>query len=140
MPGTTSASAERVEVGYYRESEPDRPSLARYGITVGDVREAIVTTFAGKALTTIVEGKARHTVNGRYPWASRSEGDRRAGWRADATGVRGWPGGATGARAVLAVRRGPSGIRTGNAQLVNDVYVDMHGRTSPRRSGSWPQR
>src|SRR5262245_26621987 len=34
VPGTTSAFAERVMGGYYLNIDPDRPQLARYGLTI----------------------------------------------------------------------------------------------------------
>ena len=66
MPGTSSAYAERVQNGYYLEITPDRPSLARYGLTVGDLQETIATALGGETVTTTVEGRERYTVNVRY--------------------------------------------------------------------------
>ncbi|PWC26748.1 efflux RND transporter permease subunit [Teichococcus aestuarii] len=126
VPGTTSAFAERVEGGYYLEVEPDRAALARYGLTVGDLQETIATALGGEPVTTTVEGRARYTVNVRYP----------RGLRSDPQGiatqvlVQSMQGAAIplGQLAAVQLRRGPPTIRTENAQLVNYVYVDMHGR------------
>ena len=126
VPGTTSAFAERVEGGYYLEIEPDRAALARYGLTVGDLQETIATALGGEPVTTTVEGRARYTVNVRYP----------RGLRSDPQGiatqvlVQGMQGAAIplGQLASVGLKRGPPTIRTENAQLVNYVYVDMHGR------------
>lgn len=41
VPGTSSAFAERIMGGYYLEIEPERRELARYGLMVGDVQQAI---------------------------------------------------------------------------------------------------
>src|SRR6202045_3174793 len=66
VPGTSSAYAERVQNGYYLEITPDRPALARYGLTVGDLQETIATALGGETVTTTVEGRERYTVNVRY--------------------------------------------------------------------------
>ncbi|MCO6416158.1 efflux RND transporter permease subunit [Siccirubricoccus sp. KC 17139] len=126
VPGTTSAFAERVEGGYYLEIEPDRAALARYGLTVGDLQETIATALGGEPVTTTVEGRARYTVNVRYPRGLRSDPQ----GIADQVLVQGMQGAAIplGQLAVVQLRRGPPTIRTENAQLVNYVYVDMHGR------------
>ena len=126
VPGTTSAFAERVEGGYYLEIEPDRGALARYGLTVGDLQETISTALGGEPVTTTVEGRARYTVNVRYPRGLRSDPQ---GIAAQVL-VQNMQGAAIplGQLAAVQLRRGPPTIRTENAQLVNYVYVDMHGR------------
>lgn len=126
VPGTTSAFAERVEGGYYLEIEPNREALARYGLTVGTLQETISTALGGEPVTTTVEGRARYTVNVRYPRGLR--GDPRA--IASQVLVQGATGAAVplGQLADVKLTRGPTTIRTENAQLVNYVYVDLHGR------------
>jgi Cu(I)/Ag(I) efflux system membrane protein CusA/SilA len=126
VPGTTSAFAERVEGGYYLEIEPDRGALARYGLTVGDLQETITTALGGEPVTTTVEGRARYTVNIRYPRGLRSDPQ----GIASQVLVQNTQGAAIplGQLAAVQLRRGPPTIRTENAQLVNYVYVDMHGR------------
>jgi Cu(I)/Ag(I) efflux system membrane protein CusA/SilA len=126
VPGTTSAFAERIEGGYYLELEPDRAALARYGLTVGDVQEAIATALGGETVTTTVEGRARYTVSVRYPRDLRSDPQTIAA-QVLVQGPMG-PAIPMGQLASIAVRRGPPSIRTENAQLVNYIYVDMHGR------------
>lgn len=126
VPGTTSAFAERVEGGYYLEIEPDRAALARQGLMVGDLQETIATALGGEPVTTTVEGRARYTVNVRYPRGLRSDPQ---GIAAQVL-VQNTQGAAIplGQLATVQLRRGPPTIRTENAQLVNYVYVDMHGR------------
>ncbi|MBI0538434.1 efflux RND transporter permease subunit [Roseomonas sp. KE2513] len=126
VPGTTSAFAERVEGGYYLEIEPDRGALARYGLMVGDLQETITTALGGEPVTTTVEGRARYTVNVRYPRGLRSDPQ----GIASQVLVQTAQGAAIplGQLAAVQLRRGPPTIRTENAQLVNYVYVDMHGR------------
>ena len=72
VPGTSSAYAERVIGGYYLDITPNRDTLARYGLMVGDVQDVISTALGGDAVTTTVEGRERYTVNIRYPRDLRS--------------------------------------------------------------------
>src|SRR5207302_4214771 len=67
VPGTSSAYAERVIGGYYLDIVPNRETLARYGLMMGDVQDVISTALGGDAVTTTVEGRERYTVNIRYP-------------------------------------------------------------------------
>jgi Cu(I)/Ag(I) efflux system membrane protein CusA/SilA len=73
VPGTSSAYAERVIGGYYLDIVPDRSSLARYGLMIGDVQDVIATALGGDAVTTAVEGRERYSVNIRYPRDFRSD-------------------------------------------------------------------
>ncbi|HKM73885.1 MAG TPA: CusA/CzcA family heavy metal efflux RND transporter [Stellaceae bacterium] len=126
VPGTSSAYAERVQNGYYLEITPDRPALARYGLTVGDLQETIATALGGETVTTTVEGRERYTVNVRYLRGLRNDS------QAIATQVlvqgMGGPAVPLGQIASVQPTQGPPMIRTENAQLVNYIYVDMHDR------------
>jgi heavy metal efflux system protein len=51
----------------------DRAAVARYGINVGDVNEAIETAVAGKVAGTLIEGQRRFALVVRYPEASRAD-------------------------------------------------------------------
>jgi copper/silver efflux system protein len=122
VPGTTSAFAERIEGGYFLEIEPDRAALARYGLTVGDLQETITTALGGEPVTTVVDGRARYTVNVRYARGLRTTQDAIA----RQVLVQGAQGAAIpiGQLATVRITRGPATIRTENAQLVNYIYVD----------------
>jgi len=126
VPGTSSAYAERVQNGYYLEITPDRPALARYGLTVGDLQETIATALRGETVTTTVEGRERYSVNVRYLRGLRDDP------QAIATQVlvqgMGGPAVPLGQVASVQPTQGPPMIRTENAQLVNYIYVDMHDR------------
>jgi len=126
VPGTSSAYAERVQNGYYLEITPDRPALARYGLTVGDLQETIATALGGEPVTTTVEGRERYTVNVRYLRGLRNHP------QAIATQVlvqaAMGPAVPLGQIATVQLTQGPPMIRTENAQLVNYIYVDMHDR------------
>jgi len=51
----------------------DRDAVARYGINVGDVNEAIETAVAGKVAGTLIEGQRRFALVVRYPAAARAD-------------------------------------------------------------------
>ena len=119
VPGTSSAYAERVQNGYYLEIIPDRPALARYGLTIGDLQETIATALGGEPVTTTVEGRERYTVNVRYPRGLRNDA------QAIATQVlvqaAMGPAVPLGQVAKVQLTQGPPMIRTENAQLVNYI-------------------
>jgi copper/silver efflux system protein len=126
VPGTSSAYAERSLGGYYLEITPDRSALARYGIMVQDVQDTIATALGGQAVTTTVEGRQRFTVNMRYPRDLRDNPKKIA---SDIL-VPMPAGGAVPLSEVATVQlaRGPSLIRTENAQLATYIYVDIRDR------------
>jgi copper/silver efflux system protein len=126
VPGTSSAYAERVQNGYYLEITPDRPALARYGLTVGDLQETIATALGGETVTTTVEGRERYTVNIRYLRGLRNDPQAIATQVLVQAGM--GPAVPLGQVASVQLTQGPPMIRTENAQLVNYIYVDMHDR------------
>ena len=126
VPGTSSAYAERVIGGYYLDITPNRDSLARYGLMVGDVQDVISTALGGEAVTTTVEGRERYTVNIRYPR------DLRSNPQAIASDVLvPLPNGGTvplGDVAAVKLTRGATTIRTENGQLAVYIFVDIRDR------------
>jgi Cu(I)/Ag(I) efflux system membrane protein CusA/SilA len=126
VPGTSSAYAERVTGGYYLDVVPNRTMLARYGLLVADVQDAVSTALGGEAVTTTVEGRERYTVNIRYPRDLRSDP------RSIASDVLlALPAGGTvplGEVAAVTLGRGPTAIRTENGQLATYIYVDIRDR------------
>jgi Cu(I)/Ag(I) efflux system membrane protein CusA/SilA len=126
IPGTTSAFAERITGGYYLVIDPDRPALARYGLSVGEVQAVIGMALGGEAVTTTVEGLERYTVNVRYPRDLRSDPEAIAREVLVPT-----PEGASvplGQIAKVSLATGPASIRTENAQLAVYIFVDIRGR------------
>ncbi|TAN63419.1 MAG: efflux RND transporter permease subunit, partial [Magnetospirillum sp.] len=126
VPGTTSAYAERIGGGFYLNIEPDRAQLARYGITIGDLQEVILTALGGETVTTTVEGRERFSVNVRYPREFRSDPQAIA----DRVLVSGMDGVSVplGQLAKVRLSKGPAGIRTENALLSAYIYVDIRDR------------
>jgi Cu(I)/Ag(I) efflux system membrane protein CusA/SilA len=126
VPGTTSAYAERIGGGYYLDIDPDRAALARYGLTIGQLQEVILTALGGEMVTTTVEGRERYSVNVRYPRDLRSDPQSIA-TRVLVPSVDGQqiP---LGQLAKISLAKGPSTIRTENALLSAYIYVDIRGR------------
>ncbi|TAN80255.1 MAG: efflux RND transporter permease subunit, partial [Magnetospirillum sp.] len=126
VPGTTSAYAERIGGGFYLNIEPDRQALARYGITIGDLQEVILTALGGETVTTTVEGRERFSVNVRYPREFRSDPQAIA----ERVLVSGMDGVSVplGQLAKVRLSKGPAGIRTENALLSAYIYVDIRDR------------
>jgi Cu(I)/Ag(I) efflux system membrane protein CusA/SilA len=66
VPGAVDLYTERVSGGRYIDIDVDREAIARYGIPVGVVLDAIETAIGGMNVTTTVEGRARYPVQVRY--------------------------------------------------------------------------
>jgi len=126
VPGTSSAYAERVIGGYFLDIVPDRIALGRYGLSVGDVQNAIVMAMGGETVTTTVEGRERYGVTIRYPRDLRSDPQAIAREVQVST-----PSGASvplGEVASVKRKRGATSIRTENGELAVYIFVDTVGR------------
>jgi Cu(I)/Ag(I) efflux system membrane protein CusA/SilA len=66
IPGTTSVFAERTTGGYFLDFDLKRDQLARYGLTVDDANNVLMSAVGGEPVTITVEGRERYTVNVRY--------------------------------------------------------------------------
>ncbi len=122
VPGTRSVFAERAAGGYFVDFDLDRQALARFGLSVGDVQDVIMSAVGGENVTTTVEGRARYPVNVRYPRALRDDVTR-LGQVLVMT-----PSGAQVPLAQLARLRtvaGPAMIRNENGMMAGYVFVDM---------------
>jgi len=71
--GTRSVLYERNQGGLYVDIVPRRDDLARYGLTVGDVERTIEAAIGGATVSTTIEGRARFTINVRYPQDLRND-------------------------------------------------------------------
>ena len=121
IPGTRSVFAERVTGGHFVDFTPRRDQLARYGLTIEQVQEVIMTAVGGENITTTIEGRERYPVNVRYPRELRDDIDR----------LQPRPGSGCGRRADSArrARRHPVRRRT-----VDDPRRErLHGRLRLRR-------
>jgi Cu(I)/Ag(I) efflux system membrane protein CusA/SilA len=124
VPGTLSAYAERITGGNYFDYDIRREEAARYGLTVGDVQDVIMSALGGMNVTTTVEGLERYPVNVRYPEEFRDnpESMRRI--------LVPTPGGAQvplGQLADISIHKGPASIKSENARRTVWIYVDIRG-------------
>jgi Cu(I)/Ag(I) efflux system membrane protein CusA/SilA len=123
--GTRSAFAERVSQGYYLDFDINREAIARYGLSVMDVQEVIMTAVGGANLTQTIEGRQRYPVNARYGRELRDDPDKLL------RVLIATPTGAQvplGELAELRFVDGPTMIKSEAAQLVGYVYVDIADR------------
>ena len=126
VPGTSSAYAERVIGGYYLDIVPDREALGRYGLSIDNVQDVIMTALGGDAVTTTVEGRERYTVNIRYPRDFRS--DPQAIARDVIVPLANGGGIPLGEVASVGLTQGAASIRTENGQMAIYIFVDISGR------------
>jgi len=125
LPGTASIYAERNFGGRYLDIVPDRAAIARYGLPLGAVQEAIATVLGGMDVTRTVEGRERYPVQVRYARAFRDD-PARLGQILVAT-----PAGAQVPLSQLVSVRfspGASMIKSEDGQLVGTVFIDVRGR------------
>jgi len=73
VPGTVSAYADKSFGGYYLDIDINRDEAGRYGLTVQDVQEVIMSAIGGMNISEPVEGLERYPVNLRYGRAFRDD-------------------------------------------------------------------
>lgn len=124
IPGTGSVISERVTGGNYVDFTINREAAARYGLTVGDVQDVIMSAIGGMNVTTTVEGLERYPINVRY---SRELRDNLPALKRVLIPT------PTGAQiplsqvAKLEIKKGPAGIKSENARRTAWLYVDLKG-------------
>jgi len=122
VPGTRGVFAERVSQGFYINIQVNREVAAQYGLTVGDVQNAIRSGIGGENIATAIEGRERYPINVRYLNDFRDDLD--ALRRVLIT----TPSGAQvplGEVARLDITSGPSMIRDEDGELTGYAYVDL---------------
>ena len=122
LPETTSAFSDRAAGGYYLDIDIQRDQAARYGLTIGDIEDVIVSAIGGMNVTQTVEGLERYPVNLRYPRDYRSDPD------ALKRVLIPTPTGAQiplAAVAKISALRGPPSIKSENARPNAWIYVDI---------------
>jgi Cu(I)/Ag(I) efflux system membrane protein CusA/SilA len=158
VPGTKSVFAERTVGGYFLDFTLKRSELARYGLTIDQANDIVMSAIGGENVTTTVEGRERYPVNVRYFRELRDDLDKlrrvlvpvQGGGGAGAAGGMSTMGGSSGSAGVgtsrgasvpleqlaeISLKTGPSMIRDENGRLSGYVYVDFD--TSKRDIGSY---
>jgi len=124
LPNTLSVYAERVTGGNFLDYKINRIEAARYGLTVGDIQDIIMSSVGGMNVTQTVEGLERYPVNLRYGAELR---DTPAKLHRILVPT---PTGAQvpiGQLADIQITKGPPVIKSENARNNAWVYVDIRG-------------
>jgi Cu(I)/Ag(I) efflux system membrane protein CusA/SilA len=132
VPGARSVYGERVSGGYFVDFDIDRAAIARYGLTVDDVQQTILTAIGGENVSTTIEGRERYPINIRYPRELRDEVDKLGRVLVSTSSGAQIP---LAQLASLRIVEGPAMIRDENGRLAGYVYVDVD--TARRDLGSF---
>lgn len=122
LPGTVSAYPDKTYGGNYLDFEIDRVEAARYGLTVGDVQDVIMTSIGGMNVTQTIEGLERYPVNVRYKRELRDDPEKLGRVLVPT---------ASGAHiplsqvAQLKIKKGPPGIKSENSRLNAWIQVSI---------------
>lgn len=125
VKGTRSVFAERVAGGYFLDFKFDRAKLARYGLSMSEAQEVLMSSVGGEPITKTVEGRERYGISVRYL----------SDYRSDINALKRvllpLPTGGQipiGQVASIEMVQGPSMIRNENGMLSSFVYVDIADR------------
>ncbi len=122
VQGTRSVYGERVAGGYFVDFDLKRREIARYGLTIREVQEVIMSAIGGENVSTTIEGRERYPINVRYPRELRDDPD-----KLSRTLVPTMSGAQIPLSQLADIRllEGPSMIRDENGRLSGYVYVDV---------------
>ena len=126
VAGTRSAFAERTSGGYFVDFDWKRDELARYGLSMNDAQDVVMSAVGGENVTTTVEGRQRYPVNVRYFRDYRSDIDQIR--RVVVPAMDGRMQIPVTQLADVKLVSGPSMLRDENGMLNGYVYVDVAGR------------
>ena len=122
IPGTRSAFAERSVGGNYVDFVINRDAAARYGLSVQDIQDVIMSAIGGMNITKTVEGLERYPVNLRYLR------DYRENIEALKRVLIPIPGGGNiplQEVTDIKIKKGPPAIKSENARPNAWVYIDL---------------
>ena len=125
VDGTRSVFAERIAGGYFLDFKFNREKIARYGISMTQAQEALMTAVGGDPIGKTVEGRERYSISVRY------QQDYRSNIEALKRVLVSTPAGAQipmGQIADLEMTQGPAMIRNENGLLSSYVYIDVADR------------
>ncbi|MEO5971521.1 MAG: CusA/CzcA family heavy metal efflux RND transporter, partial [Bdellovibrionia bacterium] len=125
VPGTRSVYAERVAGGYFLDFNFKREKLARYGISLAQAQDTLMTAVGGNPISKTIEGRERYSINVRYLRDYRGNID------ALKHVLIATPNGAQipmGQVAEIEMVSGPAMLRNENGMLSSYVYIDVADR------------
>ncbi|WP_456426353.1 efflux RND transporter permease subunit [Rhodocaloribacter sp.] len=122
VPGTLSAFPDKTVGGHFLDYHIKREEAARYGLTVGDVQDVIMSGIGGMNVTQTIEGLERYPVNVRY---SRELRDNLPALQRVLIPT---PSGAQIPLSYVAdfeLTQGPPVVKSENARQTSWIYVDI---------------
>jgi len=122
IPGTISAYPDKSFGGNYLDFEIDRVEASRYGLTVGDIQDVIMTAIGGMNITETVEGLERYPVNLRYKPELRDDPRKLARVLVPTPRGEHIP---LGQLAQLRIKKGPPAIKSENSRLNAWIQVSI---------------
>jgi Cu(I)/Ag(I) efflux system membrane protein CusA/SilA len=132
VPGSKSVFAERTAGGFFIDFSLKREELARYGLSIDQANDVVMSAIGGENVSMTIEGRERYPINVRYMRDYRSDQDRLM-----RTLVMTPNGSQIPISQIADVKlvSGPAMIRDENGRLSGYVYVDLD--TSKRDIGSY---
>ncbi|MCG6917760.1 MAG: efflux RND transporter permease subunit, partial [Deltaproteobacteria bacterium] len=124
VPHTLSVYSERVIGGNFLDYRINREEAARYGLTVGDVQDIIMSAVGGMNITTTVEGLERYPVNLRYKAELRDSPEKLRRILVPTSNGAQVP---ITQLADIDIVKGPPSIKSENARKNAWIYVDLRG-------------
>lgn len=125
VEGVRSVFAERAGGGYFLDFKFNRENLARYGISLRDAQEVLMSAVGGEPISKTIEGRERYTINIRYGQDFRSNLD---DLKRILVSSPSGPQIPMGQIADLEMVHGPAMIRNENGLITSYVYIDTSGR------------
>jgi Cu(I)/Ag(I) efflux system membrane protein CusA/SilA len=126
VQGTRSVFSERTAGGYFLDFKWNRDQLARYGLSIDNAQDVVMSAIGGENVTTTVEGRERYPVNVRYKRDYR--GDRDSLGRVLVPAMDGQTQVPLAQLAEIQVVSGPAMLRDENGMLNGYGFVDVAGR------------
>ncbi len=125
LKGTRSIYAERTYGGYFVNFNLKRDEIARYGLTIEQVQDALMSAVGGENVSQTVEGRERFPVNVRYPRELRNSVEKLKKTYISTPSGLNIP---VAQLADIKLATGPAMIRDENGNLAGYVYVDIADR------------
>jgi len=126
VQGTRSVFSERTSGGYFLDFKWNRDQLARYGLSIDNAQDVLMSAIGGENVTTTIEGRERYPVNVRYLRDYRSDPGNLG--RVLVPTMDGRTQVPLAQLADIKVVSGPAMLRDENGMLNGYVYVDVAGR------------
>ncbi|HUT52427.1 MAG TPA: CusA/CzcA family heavy metal efflux RND transporter [bacterium] len=120
VKGTRGTFSERTTGGNYVDFKINRDQIARYGLSVADVEDLIMSAAGGMNVTRTVEGLERYPVNLRYPREYRDHLDSLRNLLVPTSGGAQVP---IAQLADIVVHKGPAMVKSENARKTNWLFI-----------------